>query len=250
MHCTGRSVIAAGGALFLTACTLARWEGRRGGQRRRTRTVARRPAPQPFLPPPVVTPVPPRDVAARSPVGEAPIGVAPIAVVPRSAWGAEPLKDNHDPMARVRRITLHHTAELPSMASLTDRQLMKAIQNFHRNERGWADIGYHYVIGRDGTVFEGRALNVQGAHAGGDNNIENLGISAIGDFSHEMPPTDQLAAIEAFLRAQQARYGVAADQVFGHRDFKPTECPGTPLYAWLTRHIKRQAIRAEGPRRG
>ena len=216
-----RTVLAAAGALFLTACTAAR--PRRVRPRARNRVVRsfRR---RPFLRSPVMTP----------PAAPMPSQPASIAVVSRAAWGAESLKDNHDPMATIRRITLHHTAELPSMTSRTDHELVKAIQHFHRNERGWADIGYHYLIGRDGTVFEGRALTVQGAHAGASNNIENLGISAIGDFSHGMPPADQLAAIEAFLREQQARYAVPTDQVFGHRDFKATECPGTPLYEWLT----------------
>ena len=151
----------------------------------------------------------------------------------RAAWGAEPLKDNHDPMERVTRITLHHTAELPSMHSRSDLELVKAVQGFHRNERGWADIGYHYLIGRDGTVFEGRDLKIQGAHAGGGNNVENLGICAIGDFSHALPPQAQLEEIEHFLRDQQRIHVVPNEQLFGHRDFKPTECPGSPLYAWL-----------------
>ena len=207
-----RTFLAAAGALFLTACTSAR--------RRRARL--------------------PRRVASRLPVARPPMAVpqapTPIPVILRAAWGAEPLKDNHDPMARITRITLHHTAELPNMASRSDHELVKAIQRFHRNQRGWADIGYHYLVGRDGTIFEGRALTVQGAHAGASNNIENLGVSAIGDFSGALPPPVQLDAIEAFLVEQQRRYAVGTDQVFGHRDFKATECPGSPLYAWLGRY--------------
>ena len=157
-------------------------------------------------------------------------------VVSRATWGAESLKDNHDPMARITRITVHHTAEIAGMGERPDADLVKGIQDFHRNTRGWADIGYHWVIGQDGRVYEGRALHVQGAHAGGGNNIENLGISVIGDFTATMPPTRALRTLTLFLRAQQKRYGIPMEQVFGHREFKATACPGDMLFAWLERY--------------
>lgn len=154
-------------------------------------------------------------------------------IVRRATWGAESLKDNHDPMARITRITVHHTAEIAGMQERADADLVKGIQDFHRNKRGWADIGYHWVIGRDGTVYEGRSLAVQGAHAGGGNNVENLGISVIGDFSTAMPPTPAVRTLTLFLRAQQERYRVPMAEVFGHREFKATACPGDALFSWL-----------------
>jgi hypothetical protein len=155
--------------------------------------------------------------------------------VRRSTWGAATLRDNHDPMERVTRITVHHTAEVPGVGERSDAELVKGIQRFHQDTRGWADIGYHWIIGRDGRVYEGRALGVQGAHAGGGNNIENLGVSVMGDYTKALPDTKVLRTLTLFLRTEQRRYGVASDQVFGHRDFKATECPGSSLYAWLKR---------------
>ncbi len=171
-------------------------------------------------------------------VTEPPAPPAPAApsykVFTRADWDAEPLKDNHDPMGAITRITLHHTAELPGMDTRTDLELVKGVQNFHRNEREWADIGYHWLIGRDGNVYEGRTLEAQGAHAGAGNNQNNLGISVIGDFTDSMPIAKQLATVELFLTQQLAKYEVAIGELHGHRDFKPTECPGGSLYGWLT----------------
>ena len=144
-------------------------------------------------------------------------------------------------MAGVRRITLHHTATLPEMNARSDRELVKAIQDFHRNKRGWADIGYHWLIGFDGNVYEGRALNVQGAHAGGGNNVENLGISVVGDFTTNLPEGSQLHTLDVFLREQMALYGVPSAELHGHRDFKATECPGSALYDWLLTFKKQVA---------
>ena len=154
-------------------------------------------------------------------------------VIRRAQWGAEPLKDNHDPMARISRITLHHTATLPDMNARNDRDLVKGVQNFHRNTRGWADIGYHWLIGFDGNVYEGRVLDAQGAHAGGSHNVENLGISVIGNFTSALPAPHQMRTVAVFLEDQLKRYDVAAAELYGHRDFKATECPGGALYDWL-----------------
>ncbi|MDJ0521309.1 MAG: peptidoglycan recognition family protein [Planctomycetota bacterium] len=182
---------------------------------------------------------PARSVPARPPVSRRPAPpepkLPPYRIVRRSEWGAEALKPNHDPMQRVRRITLHHTAEVAGQGTRSDAELVKGIQDFHRNKRGWADIGYHWIIGLDGHVYEGRALDVQGAHAGSGNNGENLGISVIGDFTQGLPPARQLRTTQRFLEAQLAYYGIPIDELHGHRDLKPTECPGSALYAWLQR---------------
>ena len=104
-------------------------------------------------------PVPP----ARVPPGTG--GRPPYQIVSRSDWGAQPLKPNHDPMEGVTRITLHHTAEVPGMGAGGDAEAVRAIQRYHRDTKDWADIGYHWLIGRDGRVYEGRVPSAQGAHA-------------------------------------------------------------------------------------
>ncbi len=200
-----RMVLAGMGSLLLTACAPAR--------RSRSRTSAAGAARPPSRP---RRPAPP---AYR--------------VLRRTAWGAEALKPNHDPMDQVTRVTLHHTAEVAGMGTRTDAELVKGIQNFHRNTRGWADIGYHWIIGLDGNVYEGRALHVQGAHAGGGNNKHNLGISVIGDFTNGLPASKQLRTTALFLEASLRHYKVPTSELRGHRDFKATECPGSALYAWL-----------------
>ncbi len=159
-----------------------------------------------------------------------------VKVVRRRDWGAQSLKPNHDPMNGVRRITLHHTDEVPGIRARSDREIVSAIQSYHRNNLGWADIGYHYLIGRDGLVYEGRTASAQGAHSGGANNIQNLGIAVIGNFNHRMPGAAQMGAVAAFIADQQQTYRVSSGNVFGHRDLGPTECPGTTLYGWLRQH--------------
>lgn len=153
-------------------------------------------------------------------------------MVSRRQWGADLLKSNHNPMKGVNKITVHHTSEYPGMDRHNDVEVVKKISDFHRERRQWADIGYHFLIGRDGRIYEGRSTEIQGAHVR-NNNPHNLGISLIGNFNKHPPSKEQLRTLRSFLRLQQRKHQVPNSKVFGHRDFNATECPGKFLYAWL-----------------
>ncbi len=157
-----------------------------------------------------------------------------VRVLGRHTWGAKPTRSNSSPMGIVDRITLHHTSVYPGMgrSDINDVEVIRSIANYHVNHKGWADIGYHYLIGRDGRVYEGRPVAKQGAHTGG-NNERNLGISVVGDFMKALPNDRQMDALKSFLGDQMSRYGVRRDRLYGHRDLGNTLCPGTKLYRWL-----------------
>ncbi len=193
-------------------------------------------APSPALtstPTPTPTPMPgPAPAPVRAPAAAA-VARPALRLVSRAQWGAQPLRANHDPLGPITRLTLHHTDEHPGMCGRPDADVVRAIQAYHQDGRGWADIGYHYLVGHDGAVYEGRSLAAQGAHSGGENNRNNLGISVIGCFGRALPAPAQLAALRALLADRQAAHGLAPAALLGHRDLAATECPGSALYAWL-----------------
>lgn len=152
--------------------------------------------------------------------------------VSRAEWGAAPIKSNSKAMGQVKRITLHHTHEYPGMNKLSDVRVIQSIARYHRKNLGWADIGYHFIIGRDGRVYEGRSSLYQGAHVGGHNE-NNLGISMMGNFMKKLPTAKQLSSLKKLLALKFTEYNLSADELYGHRDFKATECPGEILYSWL-----------------
>lgn len=153
-------------------------------------------------------------------------------IVPRSAWTSEPIGANHVLMGKVARITIHHTDEHGGMDGKSDLEVVRMIENFHRGpQRRWAAIGYHFLIGKDGKIYEGRPVKYQGAHCG--DNANNLGISVIGDCHRNLPNARQMRALKAFLDDQRERFNVPLSRVYGHRDIKPTICPGDRLYAWV-----------------
>lgn len=170
----------------------------------------------------------------------------------RGSWGAGRINQGDiDPMGLVQRITVHHTALLPGMKSKSDAEFVNHVYKYHTKQKGWADIGYHYLIGRDGHLYEGRLEKYQGAHAGKNNNERNLGVALIGDFNQKSPSSNQLRTLEVFLREKMSEYGVSPNKVFGHKDLKATECPGDFLYRDLQKlksRMKYSAMTSQLPR--
>jgi N-acetylmuramoyl-L-alanine amidase len=161
-------------------------------------------------------------------------------LVPRKAWTSLPVKSNHNPMGTVTRITVHHTGEHGSWDNLPDTEIVQRIESYHRNEKDWAAIGYHFLVGKDGRVYEGRPAQYQGAHTSTQNE-NNLGISVIGDFMNRPPSSRQLAALKAFLDDKRSEYGVGRGRIYGHRDLHASLCPGDALYAWVKTYKAGQA---------
>ena len=101
------------------------------------------------------------------------------------------------------------------------------ITRWHK-ARGFATIGYHYVIYRDGSIHEGRPLEQIGAHCVGHNK-HSIGICYIGGCASDgKTPKDtrtpeQKEALLALLRRLKTRFPNAT--IHGHRDFAAKACP-------------------------
>lgn len=179
---------------------------------------------QPLAAPPVALPNAPEP--ARPAVPNKPVDDAWY--LPRSSWAAGPISVGlTEPLGTPWRITVHHSGE-PGDAKGEPKELLRTFERAHQG-RGWACIGYHFIIARDGRVFEGRPIRFQGAHAGGDNNEGNIGICLIGDYDIGQVPRAQREALTDVLDRLTRVYRVSRSNVYGHRNFKTTDCPGRYL---------------------
>lgn len=187
-----------------------------------------------------------RRAGESSPAASAPRGSAPrspssapslaFQVLPRNAWRANAPRDDQSPMGAVRRITVHHSAMEPTGAAVEDAaKQIRSIQTGHFR-KGYADIGYHYLIDSQGRIWEGRDKRFQGAHAGNaEANQRNLGICLLGNFVSVAPTPAQERALRSLIEAERGRYGVPREQIFGHGEVRQyftgatTECPGARL---------------------
>lgn len=95
-------------------------------------------------------------------------------------------------------------------------------------QRGFSDIGYHWVVYRDGTIVSGRPESVSGAHCTGHNSI-SIGVCYIGGCASDgKTPKDtrtpaQKDALIKILKSLKSRYAKAS--IHGHREFANKACP-------------------------
>lgn len=101
------------------------------------------------------------------------------------------------------------------------------ITRWHK-QRGFTTIGYHYVIYRDGSVHNGRNVNISGAHCT-SHNTHSIGVCYIGGCKSDgLSPKDtrtdaQKKALETLLRKLRTLYPNA--KIHGHRDYANKACP-------------------------
>lgn len=124
-------------------------------------------------------------------------------------------------MRPVSEIIIHCSAT-PEGRAVT----VKEIDRWHR-QRGFAEIGYHYVIYLDGTVAEGRPIDKAGAHCSG-HNARSVGICYVGGCDRDMKPKDtrtsaQRKALISLVDEMKKRFPGAT--VHGHNEFAAKACP-------------------------
>jgi len=166
-----------------------------------------------------------------------------LAIVRRASWGARPPAPSRltRHTGRWNSLTVHHsartTAEQLGRGSDADvADALRRIQHVHMDDRGFGDIGYHFLIDPRGKVYEGRTLAWRGAHASGANNIGNIGVCLLGNFEIERPTPAALGALERLTDDLTRRYAIPKSRVYAHQDLKATECPGKYLLAWVRRY--------------
>lgn len=113
------------------------------------------------------------------------------------------------------RIILHHAAAKTCTA--------QQIHSWHL-ANGWAGIGYHFFVRKDGSIYRGRPEDVLGAHAG-SNNYDSIGVCFEGSFDKEQMPAVQRQAGAELVAYLKQKYGIR--KVQKHSDVNATGCPGT-----------------------
>ena len=159
-------------------------------------------------------------------------------------WGARPDTGLTPLDNSPNKIVIHHTASDNSddLSKEHAHELAYTIQGWHMEENGWADSGQHFTISRGGHVCEGRHTSlqhlqdgagfVQGAHAPGAN-TDGIGIENEGTYMDVEPTQEQWDGLVAFCAYACAQYGIDPNEIYGHRDFSSTTCPGDAFYAKL-----------------
>jgi hypothetical protein len=173
--------------------------------------------------------------------------VSGLTILRRNQWAdAAPITSLLDPMGEPSCITVHHEGQPCSMLGESDvayrlRCIREhQIKSPQRGGLGAGDIGYHFLIDREGRIWEGRQLIYQGAHAGnGEANRHNIGVCLLGDMNVQHPSTAQKESLRRLVVALMDKYDVNSGCVYTHREVKErfglpaTECPGHNLQGYV-----------------
>lgn len=179
--------------------------------------------------------------------------------VSRNVWGGDIVGYcNRSDAGPTKGITVHHTAGSNNYSPAQSISRIRGYWTYHAKNLGWCDIGYHSLVDKYGTLYEGRQggleSNVMGAHVGGFNS-NTWSISAMGNYETAPAPAAMVQSIGEMAGWRAAHSGFSPTgsntyrsggftgsrfpagtyatlpNIHGHRDFHYTTCPGGNLYS-------------------
>ena len=148
-------------------------------------------------------------------------GLTADGIVGAKTWAAINAADNYWTKRKINEIIVHCSATKEGQPVTVEE-----IRRWHL-QRGFADIGYHFVIYIDGTLHNGRPINKDGAHCTGHNS-NSIGICYVGGLDSKGKAKDtrtaaQKAALVTLLKRLKSLYPLAT--IHGHREFANKACP-------------------------
>lgn len=165
-------------------------------------------------------------------------------VIQRGEWGAKGAKSPSFTTWRENgTLWVHHTEGIepsPNASIETEKEVMRGLQSFHQNTRGWSDIGYSYVVFPSGRIYEGRGYGVIGAHCPGHNTEPSVAVA--GSYDDHLPTPQAREALSFVAKVTKAR------KWRGHREGFSTSCPGDKFYGWVTNNAPNGKVSLTPPK--
>ena len=134
-----------------------------------------------------------------------------------------------EPRKSTDYIVIHCAATKASMdIGLTE------IRKWHVQDNGWRDVGYHYIIRRNGEVELGRSIRDTGAHAAGYNH-KSVSVCMVGGMAEDNSAeanftSQQWTALLDLIKQLKTNYPEA--DVIGHNEISEKECPSFDVQKW------------------
>ncbi|XP_046564850.1 peptidoglycan-recognition protein SC2-like, partial [Haliotis rubra] len=177
-----------------------------------------------------------RTCSGSSGTSGSPSAVCPH-IISRSEWGARSPRSTSNLDGPVEYAFIHHGGNGACSSQSSCSAIVRSYQNYHMDTHGWSDIGYSFLIGEDGNVYEARGWDRTGAHTRGYNSV-GLGFCFIGNFMTRAPNSAAINTAKALIACGVSMGKIQSNYILrGHRDMGRTDCPGTALYniirTWL-----------------
>ena len=139
-----------------------------------------------------------------------------------------------EPRSSTEYLVVHCSATKPSM----DIGL-REIKRWHVDDNGWRDVGYHYIIRRNGEVELGRSNRDTGAHAAGYNH-KSISLCMVGGMAADNSAENNFTAQQwtALLDlVKQIKVDYPEANVIGHNEISDKECPSFDVQQWKKENL-------------
>lgn len=167
------------------------------------------------------------------------IRAAPPTITPRADWNA--LEARPYKAQTPKRFTIHHSAVTFDRERDAARHIAETQKWGMGEARNWADIPYHFIIGPNGTIFEGRDPRTEGESNTSYDTSGHLQINLLGNFNEQEPTAEQIESLAQLIAWAHTEFDIPTATIMAHRDFVATACPGDGLY----RYVAKGLLRAE-----
>lgn len=154
-------------------------------------------------------------------------------IIKRSQWATVPPRDVNYLIVPIPFAVIHHTVTPECNTKPKCLARVESIRAYHMDSLGWHDIGYSFIVGGDGNVYEGAGWNREGAHTYGYNK-KSIGIAFIGNFENKKASQLMLNTAHQLIQCGKG-LGVLRDdvRVIGARQVRATLSPGAELYGQI-----------------
>lgn len=172
----------------------------------------------------VVTRVVPASSSSKPTLADGTGNVAHPMLLPRSAWGARSPGSGMWSQTPMRIVLTHEESSSPCCNGNVEERI-QANERIHR-DRGWADIGWHYIIVPDGRIFAGRDPSYQAdsSYASVNPNYPLVGtivVGILGNYNLQTPTDTSKAAIIDLLAWLCQEYKISSSEIYNLRDLAP-----------------------------
>ncbi|MBO6537074.1 MAG: N-acetylmuramoyl-L-alanine amidase [Balneolaceae bacterium] len=152
-------------------------------------------------------------------------------LIERSEWGStDSLVESN--RHTIEYITIHHGGEIFEDEKNVYTYL-KNLQSWSRSARGWMDVPYHYIIDRQGRIFEGRPLDYRGDTNTAYDPTGHALIVLLGNFEEQEVREKQKESLKTVTEYLAKWKSVPASKIKTHKDYAETLCPGKKLSEYL-----------------
>lgn len=155
-----------------------------------------------------------------------------IKIIKRSEWGWKQL-ENKKAEAEIKKITIHHGGVEFTRAK-DSQEALRNLQQWSREEKGWIDIPYHFMIDLDGFIYEARPINYPG-----DTNTEydptgHALVEVMGNYEIQTLSESQLSSLIDIIVFLSREFDVPLSEIKTHKDYSSiTDCPGVNIYKYF-----------------